>query len=65
MIAAVESVLFIGFTTLVYELYLQVRYPGPTMPGDSNYTLFRYAIVLSLGISAVTTFIAALVGSWK
>jgi hypothetical protein len=66
VITAIEALLFNGLTVFFYESYLHNRYKSISLQGESNYSLLRYAIVLSLGFSAVVTFVTALVESvWK
>jgi hypothetical protein len=61
-ISAIEAWLFNGAIVFFYESYLHQRYPMRS-EGTSNYSLLRYAIVLSLGVSAAVTFVAGLIGS--
>jgi hypothetical protein len=56
--AALYALLFNGLVLLFYEGYLAQRYPGPSKTGVSSYTINRYALVLSLGISSVMLFVA-------
>jgi hypothetical protein len=57
-VAALYALLFNGFVLFFYEGYLTTKYPGPTRPGVSSYTISRYALVLSLGFSSVGLFVA-------
>ena len=50
---AVYGLLFNVYLVLRYESYLHCRYPRNGMPGQSNYTVSRYALTLALGFSAV------------
>ena len=50
---AVYGLLFNVRILVFYEGYLHVRYPRNGMPGQSNYTVSRYATILALGWSAV------------
>jgi hypothetical protein len=50
---AIYGLLFNVYLCLRYESYLAVRYPHNGMPGQSNYTVSRYATTLALGWSAV------------
>jgi hypothetical protein len=52
--AGIEALLFAGFLVFFYEGYMHA-----TASGTSNYTLNKYAVVLSLGVSAVVTFVLA------
>jgi phosphoglycerol transferase MdoB-like AlkP superfamily enzyme len=51
--AALFALLFNVVTVFFYEGYMQSRTDMMTRRGVSNYTLNKYAITLSLGISAV------------
>jgi len=50
---AVYGLLFNIYLVLRYESYLHSKYPRNGMPGQSNYTVSRYALTLALGFSAV------------
>lgn len=54
LIAAIEALLFAGLMLFFYEHYMQATAAGP-----SNYSLNRYAVTLSLGVSAILTFMLA------
>ena len=54
LVAAIEAILFAGFLLFSYEMYLQA-----TASGASNYTLNKYAVTVSLGVSAILTFVLA------
>jgi hypothetical protein len=54
LVAAIEALLFAGLILFFYERFLHA-----TASGTSNYTLNKYAVTLSLGLSAILTFILA------
>ena len=64
--SAICAILFNILLILFYESYLHVRYPGSgktddglvyQKTGPSNYTRGKYALILSLGASAILTLI--------
>jgi hypothetical protein len=56
--AAVEALLFSGLLVFFYEGYMHSM-----AAGKSNYTVSKYALILSLGISSILTFLAAVAGT--
>ena len=56
LLAAAYAILFCGVTVLFYESYLTSK---ANAPGKSNYTRTKFAIVRSLGWSAVLLLFAA------
>jgi hypothetical protein len=50
---AIYGFLFNVYLVCRYETYLHLRYPRNGMPGQSNYTVSRYATTLALGWSAM------------
>jgi hypothetical protein len=68
LISAILATLFNALIVIFYERYMHIRYPrmNPPVNGVSNYTLTKYSIILSLGISALADFILALVyAAWS
>jgi hypothetical protein len=70
LIAALCSLLFNGLLVFFYEGYMTVKYPGKEFSeargvyekiGPSNYTLNKYALILSLGFSSVALLITGTV----
>jgi hypothetical protein len=77
LFAGIDGLLFAGFLTFFYEGWMAVRYPGIIITingltevkmngtgeqlGKSNYTLDKYALILSLGVSSVTLLIVGAV----
>ena len=53
LFAALYAFLFSGLLIFFYERFMAAAYPPIMTPGKSNYTLTRYAMVLSLGFSSV------------
>lgn len=53
LFAALYSFLFVGFLVYFFEAYMHSNYPPTPQVGKSDYTLTRYAMVLSLGFSSV------------
>ncbi len=58
MVAAVDALLFVVFLLTSYESYLHYQADHPE---QSNYSGFKYAMTIALGLSAVVTFIMGLV----
>ena len=70
LVAALCSLLFNWLLVFFYEGYMTVKYPGKEFSeargvyekiGPSNYTLNKYALILSLGFSSVALLIAGVV----
>ena len=59
LFAALDAFLFAGLMAFFYESWMHAM---ATPPGKSNYTLTRYAMVLSLGFSSVILLIVG--GAW-
>ena len=59
LFAALYAFLFVGLMAFFYEGWMHAM---ATPPGKSNYTLNRYAAVLSLGVSSVLLLIVG--GAW-
>jgi hypothetical protein len=59
LFAGIDALLFVGFLTFFYESWMHSMAPSLTanIPGKSNYTLRKYTLVLSLGISSVVLLI--------
>lgn len=60
LLAFVDGLLFTAFMTINYENYLASRYPRNGQPGQSSYTIGKYALSLALGVSAVILLLAGL-----
>jgi len=56
--AAIYALMFNGLLVFYYERYLAHRYPGQSRLAVCNYTIDKYALILSLGISSVMLFVA-------
>jgi hypothetical protein len=56
--AALYALMFNGLLVFYYERYLAHRYPGQSRLAVCNYTIDKYALILSLGISSVMLFVA-------
>jgi hypothetical protein len=69
--AMIYALMFNGWTTWQYEMYLHSRYPRGIVPnqllqpplGPSNYTVGRYALTLTLAISAFSLFVVGVARS--
>lgn len=57
LFAAILALLFAGVLAFSFEAYMAVRYKPPTCCAKSNYSIGRYALVLSLGISSTALLI--------
>ena len=58
-VAGIEALLFNIVLAFFYEGYLAARYPRNGSAGISNYTVSRYSVVMALAVSAVATFVMA------
>ena len=59
LFAAAYALLFAGYLAFCYESWMASMAQPPTvnLPGKSNYTLAKYAVVLSLGFSSIALLI--------
>lgn len=62
LFAALYAFLFAGLLTYLYERFMTGYATGGPLLAKSNYTLTRYAMVLSLGFSSVILLIVG--GAW-
>ena len=58
--AAIYAFLFNGWAAYSYESYLHAKTVPPQGIGKSNYSAMKYALTLSLGVSAIVLFVTGI-----